>query len=194
MKSIIERLLKESITVKQAILADNKLLDTLEQVATACVAALLSGNKVLLAGNGGSASDAQHIAAELVGRFEIERSGLAAIALNTNVSNITAIANDFGYEAIFSRQIEAIGCKGDVFFGFSTSGNSANVVKAIQTAKDMGIMTVGMSGDGGGAIRKMADYCLCVPSKNTARVQESHITIGHILCALIEDSMAQSTR
>jgi len=189
MKSVINKLLSESIAVKQAMLADKKLLETLAQIATSCVSALTSGNKILLAGNGGSASDAQHIAAELVGRFEIERSGLAAIALNTNVSNITAIANDFGYEAIFSRQIEAIGNKGDIFIGFSTSGNSANVVKAMQTAKEMGLMTVGLSGEGGGSIGKMSDFCLCVPSKNTARVQESHITIGHILCALIEDSM-----
>lgn len=189
MNSVIIKLLKESISVKQAILADNTLMSSIEQVAVACIEALTAGNKILLAGNGGSASDAQHITAELVGRFELTRRGLAAVCLNTNVSNITAIANDFGYNDIFSRQIEAIGNRGDVLLGFSTSGNSANIVKALETAKTMQLVTVGMSGKTGGDIKKISDICICIPSENTARIQESHITIGHILCALIEGEL-----
>ncbi|MFV2058410.1 MAG: SIS domain-containing protein, partial [Thiohalomonadales bacterium] len=129
----------------------------------------------------------QHIAAELVGRFEKERAGLAAMALNTNASNITAIANDFQYSQIFSRQVEALGREGDLFIGISTSGNSANIVNAVECAKSMNITTVGLTGNTGGALKGLCDFCICVPSDNTARIQESHITIGHILCGLIEN-------
>ena len=189
MKDTITRLLSDSIRVKQAILADEELLQLIQDVAACCIQALRDGNKVLLAGNGGSAADAQHIAAELVGRFEVERRGLPAYAMNTNASSLTAIANDFHYDNVFSRQLEALAKPGDVFFGFSTSGNSPNIVKAVEQAVSMGVIAVGLTGESGGAMDKLCNICLKVPEKNTARVQESHITMGHIICALIEQEM-----
>jgi len=182
----IAKLLQDSIDVKQLMLADQAMLASIADVALRCVETLRAGNKLLLAGNGGSASDAQHIAAELVGRFEIDRKGLPAIALTTNASQLTAISNDYGYEAVFSRQVEAFGAKGDLFIGLSTSGNSANVVAAAEVAKAQGLMIVGMTGASGGKLESLCDVCLKIPSTNTARIQESHITVGHILCAQIE--------
>ena len=182
----IAKLLQDSIDVKQLMLADQAMLASIADVALRCVETLRAGNKLLLAGNGGSASDAQHIAAELVGRFEIDRKGLPAIALTTNASQLTAISNDYGYEAVFSRQVQAFGAKGDLFIGLSTSGNSANVVAAAEVAKAQGLMIVGMTGASGGKLESLCDVCLKIPSTNTARIQESHITVGHILCAQIE--------
>ncbi len=185
----IAKLLQDSIAVKQALLADPVMLASIAEVAQRCVDTLRSGNKLLLAGNGGSASDAQHIAAELVGRFEIDRRGLPAIALTTNASQLTAISNDYGYEAVFSRQLEAFGEKGDLFIGLSTSGNSVNVVNAAKVARKKGLTIIGMTGASGGKLEALCDVCLKMPSTNTARIQEAHITIGHILCALIETAL-----
>jgi len=184
--STIAKLLRDSIAVKQQLLADEATLALIADVAQRCIDALRRGNKILLAGNGGSASDAQHIAAELVGRFEKDRPGLPAMALTTNASQLTALSNDYGYEAVFSRQLQALGKEGDVFFALSTSGNSANVVNAAEVAKAQGLVTVGMTGESGGKLESLCDVCIKVPSSNTARIQEAHITIGHIVCAHIE--------
>lgn len=184
--SLIATLLQDSISVKQQLLADEKTLALIADVAQRCIDALRSGNKIIFAGNGGSASDAQHIAAELVGRFEKDRPGLPAMSLTTNASQLTALSNDYGYDAVFSRQLQALSKEGDVFFGLSTSGNSSNIITAIEVAKAHGLSVVGMTGESGGQLAAMCDVCLKVPSRNTARIQEAHITIGHILCAQIE--------
>jgi len=186
----IKTLLQDSIDAKQRLLTDEVMLARIADVAQRCVGALRENNKLLLAGNGGSASDAQHIAAELVGRFELERDGLPAMALTTNASQLTALSNDYGYDAVFSRQLQAFAKKGDVFLGLSTSGNSANVVTAAEVARMQGLVVVGMTGQSGGKLEALCDICLKVPTDNTARIQEVHITIGHILCALIERKLA----
>ncbi len=148
---------------------------------------LEAGNKIMLCGNGGSAADAQHIAAELTGRYKIERRGLPAIALTTDTSALTAIGNDYGYEEVFSRQVEALAQKGDLLIGISTSGNSPNVIYAMQKAKEMGCRAVGLSGKGGGKMNDVCDLNIIVPSDDTARIQEMHILIGHIVCQLIDN-------
>lgn len=188
--STIKTLLQDSIDTKQRLLADESMLASIADVAQRCVDAFRGDRKLLLAGNGGSASDAQHIAAELVGRFELERDGLPAMALTTNASQLTALSNDYGYDAVFSRQLQAFAKRGDVFIGLSTSGNSANVVAAAEVAKASGLIVIGMTGQSGGKLEALCDVCLKVPSDNTARIQESHITIGHILCALIERTLS----
>ncbi len=185
----IKTLLQDSIDVKQRLMVDTDMLARIADVAQRCVDALRGDNKLLLAGNGGSASDAQHIAAELVGRFELERDGMPAMALTTNASQLTALSNDYGYEAVFSRQLQAFAKKGDVFFGLSTSGNSANVVAAAEVAKAREVFVVGMTGQSGGKLEALSDICIKVPSDNTARIQEAHITVGHIVCALIERTL-----
>ncbi len=185
----IKTLLQDSIDVKQRLVEDADMLARIADIAQCCIDALCGDNKLLLAGNGGSASDAQHIAAELVGRFELERDGMPAMALTTNASQLTALSNDYGYEAVFSRQLQAFAKKGDVFFGLSTSGNSANVVAAAEVAKARGLFVVGMTGQSGGKLEALCDICMKVPSDNTARIQEAHITIGHIVCALIERTL-----
>lgn len=187
-REYISKTFSDSIDVKQKILNSPSHLAAINDVAMMCVEAYKRGNKVLLAGNGGSAGDAQHIAAELVARFEFDRPGLPAIALTTDTSMLTAIGNDYGFDYIFSRQVEGNAVKGDVFIGISTSGNSKNVLKAISSAKDMGVTTVGLCGEGG-KIVEQADYVISVPSQVTARIQESHIVIGHILCGIIETAM-----
>ncbi len=158
----------------------------LERIADAMSHALLAGNKILWCGNGGSAADSQHLAAELVGRFRRERRGLASIALTTDTSLLTAIANDYGYERVFSRQVEALCQRDDVVVGISTSGNSRNVLLALEKARAVGAFTVAFTGEGGGAMAALADVALCIPSKDTARIQEAHILCGHILCDWIE--------
>lgn len=188
MKPYIQGVIEESIQVKSDILASTPLLEAVAQVARLCIDAYERGNKLLLAGNGGSAGDAQHIAAELVARFEKERAGLPAIALTTDTSMITAIGNDYGYEQIFSRQIEAQAKEGDIFIGISTSGNSANIIRAMEKAKSLGVLNIGLCGSDG-KIYEVADYTLGAPSTNTARIQEAHIMLGHILCGLIENSV-----
>jgi D-sedoheptulose 7-phosphate isomerase len=184
---LIAERLRESIEVKREILANDESLELIHEAALACICALESGGKIILFGNGGSAADAQHIAAELIGRYLRDRPALAALALTTNASILTAIANDCTYEEIFSRQIEAIGCKGDLAIGISTSGNSKNVIRALLAAKKKGLVTVGMTGSSGGGLRRETDYCLCIPSEHTPRIQEAHIAVGHILCEIIEE-------
>lgn len=189
MLDTIKSQLEASCLVKQQMLDNTGILQTIEDAASSCISALKAGNKIILAGNGGSAADAQHIAAELVGRFETERPGLPAITLTTNSSTVTAVANDYEYNNIFRRQVQALGQRGDVFIGISTSGNSPNVVAAIEQCKEKGITVIGLTGEAGGKMLELCDICVRVPSRNTARIQESHITIGHILCSLIDSAL-----
>ena len=181
----INTLLDEHIAVAEKMRA---LIPDIEAAAQLCAAAILRGGKILLAGNGGSAADAQHIAAEFVGRYVKERRGLPAIALTTDTSALTAIGNDYGFERIFSRQIEALGCEGDVFIGISTSGNSPNIVKAVAAAQEKGLKTIVFSGKNGGILRGGADVSIVVPSEVTARIQEMHIFVGHTICDFIDDA------
>jgi D-sedoheptulose 7-phosphate isomerase len=175
-----------SIGTKQSMLGNADLVAMIAKVSEIIVASLQQGNKVLLFGNGGSAADAQHIAAELVGRFAFDRPALPALAFSVNSSCVTAIGNDYGFDQVFSRQIEALAKAGDVAIGISTSGNSPNVVKAVLTARKMGLRTIGLTGSAGGTLSKSAEYCICVPSKETPRIQECHILIGHIISELVE--------
>lgn len=181
----IREIIQTSIDVKSAMLASPAQLSAIDGVIDACIQAYKNGNKILLAGNGGSAGDAQHIAAELVARFERERPGLPAIALTTDTSMLTAIGNDYGYDRVFSRQLEANAVKGDVFIGISTSGNSANILTAIDSAKAKGVTCVGFCG-AGGKMHTLVDHLIAVPSDCTARIQEAHIMVGHIICGAIE--------
>ena len=176
----------ETIQIKQKILNSSEFLEKLQKSCELCVRAYKAGKKLMIAGNGGSAADAQHIAGELVSRFYYDRPALASIALTTDTSILTAIGNDYGYENLFSRQIEGNGVEGDVFLAISTSGNSKNILKAIEVARQKGIFVIGMTGESGGKMRELCDVCLCVPSNETPRIQESHIVIGHILCSFIE--------
>ncbi len=187
MKNYIKDQIKKSYETKQAIYNNDILLEKIVQVAQACVAIYKnSTNKTILAGNGGSAADAQHIAAELVGRYGFDRPSLPSLALTTDTSNLTAIGNDYGYDKVFSRQLEGMGQSGDIFIGISTSGNSQNIINAFDVAKQKGITTVALVGRDGGAMAKMADMAIVVPSESTPRIQESHILIGHIICDIIE--------
>lgn len=188
-KDAITRAIVDSISVKQKILEDEGLVNSIHEVADECIAAYRQGNRVLLAGNGGSAADAQHIAAEFVGRYSFDRPGLPAIAFTTDTSMLTAIANDYGFDRIFRRQLEANGSKGDVFIGISTSGNSPNIISALQRARELDIITIGLTGQGGGAMQSLCDYCFQVPSLSTPRIQESHIMLGHIICDLVEEAL-----
>jgi D-sedoheptulose 7-phosphate isomerase len=187
-RSYIEKNIANSISVKQQLLQNEELLDKIHRAAELCVACFKSGNKVILAGNGGSAADAQHISAELVARYNFDRPGLPSIALTTDTSALTAIGNDYGYEHLFSRQLEANGVEGDVFIGITTSGNSGNILKAIEVARAKNIHVIGLAG-AGGKIQTESDICLNVPSTVTPRIQECHILIGHIICGYIEDAM-----
>jgi D-sedoheptulose 7-phosphate isomerase len=182
----VTELMKASIATKQSMLSSSDLVATIAKVSEILVASLQQGNKVILFGNGGSAADAQHIAAELVGRFAFDRPALPALALSVNSSCVTAIGNDYGFDHVFSRQIEALAKAGDVAVGISTSGNSPNVVKAVLAARQMGLRTVGLTGVSGGTLAKSAEFCICAPSNDTARIQECHILIGHIISELVE--------
>lgn len=186
MKSFITSELDKTLSVIGAIRADAQLHEQMQVVVEKMVASLRAEGKLLVAGNGGSAADAQHLAGEFVSRFNYDRPGLPAIALTTDTSILTAIGNDYGYERLFERQVQALGRKGDVFLGISTSGNSPNVVAALRQARAMGIYTVGMTGQSGGAMKDLCDVCLRMPSPETPKVQEGHITIGHIICGLVE--------
>lgn len=166
-----------------------KLAEPFEQLVAACAAALKAGGKILLFGNGGSAADAQHLAAELVVRFHVERASIPALALTTDTSALTAIGNDFGFAELFSRQVEGLGTRGDVAIGISTSGNSDNVLKALKTAKEKGLISIGFGGGTGGRMVPLCDISLVVPSSVTARIQECHILLGHMLCAGIEKEL-----
>ncbi len=186
MKNYIKEQIKKSYETKQAIYENDDLLSKIEEVSKLCVELYKGSNKTILAGNGGSAADAQHIAAEMVGRYGFDRPSLPSLALTTDTSALTAIGNDYGYDKVFSRQIEGMGQKGDLFIGISTSGNSANLLEAFKSAKSKGITTVALVGKDGGEMAKSADISLVVPSNSTPRIQESHILIGHIICDIIE--------
>lgn len=186
---IIKSQISESVDVKNKIYADENLLNSISDAACKITECYKKGHMLLLCGNGGSAGDAQHIAGEMVARFRIERKALSALAFNTNSSVVTAIGNDYEYNKIFERQVEAFGHEGDVLIAISTSGNSESVVRAINKAREMGITTVSLLGKGGGDCKEVSDYALVVPSDDTARIQESHIMIGHIICDLVERSM-----
>ena len=182
----IEDIIKDSINVKQLIVSDKALIKKINDAASMCVESLKNGGKIHFCGNGGSAADAQHLAAELSGRFYYDRPPLNAEALHVNTSYLTAVANDYSYDVIYSRMLQASAKKGDVFVGISTSGNSINILKAIEVAKEIGVKTIGMTGETGGKMADCCDILLNVPSKCTPRIQESHIMIGHIICEIIE--------
>ncbi len=186
MKNYIINQINDSAATKKAIVENDALVNVLVEVAQACVEVYRKGKKILIAGNGGSAADAQHFAAELVGRYGFDRPSLPSIALTTDSSNLTAIGNDYGYEYVFSRQLEGLGQEGDLFIGISTSGNSQNVINAFTAAKDRGITTVALVGRDGGKMAAMADYAIVVPSNATPRIQESHLLIEHMICDIIE--------
>lgn len=184
----IKKSIIASIETKLRIASDNEFLIKLEKIGSHMITALKMNRKILVAGNGGSAADAQHFAAELAGKFIHERKGLPVIALTTNSSIITAIGNDFGYEYIFSRQVEGLGQQGDMFVGISTSGNSQNLIRAMQSAQNIGITTVGLLGKDGGLMKELCDLKLIVPSDSTQHIQEAHIMIIHELCTLIDNA------
>ena len=187
MQDKIKKIVSESIDVKSSVLQNASLLQTVEAVVAAMVKALQKGNHIYFCGNGGSAADAQHLAAEFSGRFYLDRDALPAEALHCNTSYMTAVANDYSYDVIFARLIKGIGKKGDFLVGLSTSGNSTNIMKAFEVAREKGIITVGFTGETGGKMKDLSDYLLNVPSKNTPRIQESHIMLGHIVCELVEE-------
>lgn len=187
MLSKIKNIVAESIEVKQRVWADENLLQTVASVTETITTAFRRGNKVLFCGNGGSAADAQHLAAEFSGRFYIDRDALPAEALHANTSYLTAVANDYSYDVIYSRLIKGLGNKGDVLVGLSTSGNSKNIVLAFEQAKANGMITVGFTGESGGKMKGLSDYLINVPSTDTPRIQESHILLGHIICQLVEE-------
>ncbi len=192
MLSTIKGLVSASIAVKQAVLADEKLLQVVEEVVQVITAAFEAGNKVLFCGNGGSAADAQHLAAEFSGRFYLDRDALPSEALHVNTSYLTAVANDYSYDVIYSRLVKGLGKKGDVLVGLSTSGNSKNIVLAFEQAKLNGMVTIGFTGAGGGKLKALSDYLLSIPSTDTPRIQESHILLGHIICQLVEEKYFKS--
>lgn len=185
----IKESIKESIETKQKILKDPVLLKTIDDVANACTTAFCNGNKVLFCGNGGSAADAQHLAAEFSGRFYYDRPPLPSEALHVNTSYLTAVANDYSFEEVYSRIVRGSGQEGDVLIGLSTSGNSKNVIRAFGTANEMGMLTVALTGASGGKMKEVADFLINVPSDDTPRIQESHIMIGHIICEIVESSL-----
>jgi D-sedoheptulose 7-phosphate isomerase len=189
MYQIIEKSIAESIAVKQVILADKAFQEKIKEAAIACIRTFQSGGKVLFCGNGGSAADAQHISAELSGRFYTDRAPLYAEALHVNSSYITAVANDYGYDDVYARMLQAAGRAGDVLVAISTSGNSHNIVKTIEVARALNMTIIGMTGASGGKMCDLCDILLNVPSTDTPRIQESHILIGHIICQIIETEM-----
>lgn len=187
MSQKIADIIQASIAVKQQVLQDKNLLHCIDEIATLMVNCLKQGHRIYFCGNGGSAADAQHLAAEFSGRFYTDREALPAEALHCNTSYLTAVANDYSYDVVYSRLIRGIGQKGDVLAGLSTSGNSANILKAFETAREKGIHTVGFTGATGGQMKALSDYLINVPSTDTPRIQESHILAGHIICQLVEE-------
>jgi D-sedoheptulose 7-phosphate isomerase len=185
----ISSIIQESIDVKQSFLADASNIVLIENICNSITNAFKNGRKVLLCGNGGSAADAQHIAAEFSGRFKINRPALPAEALHVNTSYLTAVGNDYGFDVIYSRMIEGIGCEGDVLIALSTSGNSNNILNAIKAAKSKSMVTIGMTGISGGDMNDHCDFMVKIPSSNTPRIQESHILVGHIICQLVENNI-----
>ncbi|HEY1112916.1 MAG TPA: D-sedoheptulose 7-phosphate isomerase [Chitinophagaceae bacterium] len=188
MMNKIKDIIRASISVKEQVLENEELLAIVAQTADAIVAALQAGNRIYFCGNGGSAADAQHLAAEFSGRFYTDRKALPAEALHCNTSYLTAVANDYSYDVVYARLIDGIGEPGDVLVGLSTSGNSANIVKAFEVARSKGIATVGFTGLSGGLMKELSDYLVNVPSLDTPRIQESHIMLGHIICQLVEET------
>jgi D-sedoheptulose 7-phosphate isomerase len=187
----IQSIIQASIDTKAALLADNQLLSTINEVVNVITAAFQSGRHVYFCGNGGSAADAQHLAAELSGRFYLNRDALPAEALHCNTSYLTAVANDYSFDLIYARLVKGIAKPGDILIGLSTSGNSANIVKAFEVAKDNGVITIGFTGVTGGVMKALSDHLINVPSSDTPRIQESHIMIGHIICQLVEEKFFQ---
>ncbi len=185
----VQQRIRESVAIKEALLRDRALIRLVGEVGRDLADALRGGHRVFLFGDGGSAADAQHIAAELVGKYLRDRPGLPAAALTVNSSSLTAIANDYSYDAVFARQLEALGAAGDMAIGISTSGDSPNVLLAIEAAKRKGMTSVGLTGEGGGQLKSLVDRCICVPSGDTPRVQEVHILIGHILSEIVETEL-----
>ena len=189
MKNYITSQILDTQRLMEAMLADSALLAEVEAAAQACIDSMKRGNKMLLAGNGGSAADAQHIAGEFVSRFAFDRPGLPAIALTTDTSILTAIGNDYGYEKLFARQVQAHAQKGDVFVAYSTSGKSTNILAALQEAKSRGVICIGMTGNRGGPMKELCDYYFAVPSADTPKIQEGHAVLGHTLCGLVERAL-----
>jgi D-sedoheptulose 7-phosphate isomerase len=194
MSEQIRNIIQASIDVKAQILQDPVIINTVEKVAQGMVAALKNGNRIYFCGNGGSAADAQHLAAEFSGRFYTDRDALPAEALHCNTSYLTAVANDYSYDVVYARLIKGIGTKGDFLVGLSTSGNSNNILKAFEVARVKGIHTVGFTGSTGGKMKGFSDYLINVPSSDTPRIQESHILLGHIICQLVEEIYFQTTQ
>lgn len=189
----IKNIIQSSIDVKTKILKDDELMQTVNDCVNVIVSAFEKGNKVLFCGNGGSAADAQHLAAEFSGRFYTDRDALPAEALHCNTSYITAVANDYSYDVIYSRLVKGIGNEGDVLVGLSTSGNSKNIVKAFEIAKEKKMVTIAFTGESGGKLKKLSDFLINVPSEDTPRIQESHIMLGHIICQFVEEIYFEDT-
>ena len=183
----IKKIIQSSIDVKTAVLENSILLKTILTITDVMVATLKSDRRIYFCGNGGSAADAQHLAAELTGRFYTDRKALAAEALHCNTSYLTAVANDYGFDEIYARMIEGIAQEGDVLVGLSTSGNSKNIINAFEKAKEQNVITVSFTGETGGVLKPLSNYCINVPSSDTPRIQETHILIGHIICQLVEE-------
>jgi D-sedoheptulose 7-phosphate isomerase len=183
----VKDIIESSINVKQAILQNEELLSTVKAIVDVITTSLRNNGRIYFCGNGGSAADAQHLAAEFSGRFYTDRKALPAEALHTNTSYLTAVANDYSFDVVYARLIEGIGFNGDVLVGLSTSGNSANIVKAFEVAREKGIITIGFTGLSGGTMKSLSDYLVNIPSTDTPRIQESHIMIGHIICQLVEE-------
>jgi D-sedoheptulose 7-phosphate isomerase len=183
----IKNIIRASISVKEKVLQDAQLLKTVQQVSEKMVTALRQGNRIYFCGNGGSAADAQHLAAEFSGRFYTDRDALPAEALHCNTSYLTAVANDYSYDVVYARLVKGIALKGDFLVGLSTSGNSTNIIKAFEIAKEKDVTTVAFTGETGGKLKGISDYLINVPSSDTPRIQESHIMLGHIICQLVEE-------
>lgn len=191
--SQIKNLISSSISVKQQLLANEKLLSVIQECISTITTAFKNGNKVLFCGNGGSAADAQHLAAEFSGRFYIDRPALPAEALHCNTSYLTAVANDYSYDLIYARLLQGIGNKDDILIGLSTSGNSKNIINAFKVAKEKSLITIGFTGATGGGMKELSDYLINVPSTDTPRIQESHMLIGHIICQLVEEKLFKNS-
>ena len=189
-KELIKQQVKESIRTKQLVMEDDSIITKVIEIANQCISSLQSGRKIIFCGNGGSFADAQHLSAEFTSRFMFDRPALASIALGTNSSGMTAMGNDYGYENVFSRELEAVAKPDDVFIAITTSGNSPNILKAVDVGRGLGIKTYIFTGNSGGKLANQAD-CLCIPSDDTARIQECHIMIGHIVCGLVEKEIFQ---
>ena len=194
MQQKIRDIIQASVDVKLRIAADAALVATIEKVTDVVTNAFAAGNKVLFCGNGGSAADAQHLAAEFSGRFYTDRNPLPSEALHCNTSYLTAVGNDYGFDVVYSRMVKGVGRPGDILIGLSTSGNSVNIIKAMEQAKESGMITVALTGESGGKLRAVCDHLLNVPSSDTPRIQESHITIGHIICELVERALFNNSK